>query len=68
MGTGSLASVSSPRTVGEIFNLGKTEPITIKTLAARSIAAPGSKIPIRHIPHSQAYGEGFEDMEIECLH
>ena len=61
MGTGSLASVTSSRTVGEIFNLGKAKQITIKTLAARSIAAPGSKIPIRYIPHSEAYGEGFAE-------
>jgi UDP-glucose 4-epimerase len=60
---GVLACVASPRTVGEIFNLGNTEQITIRALAEKIIAATGSTSPIRHVPYSQAYGEGFEDME-----
>ena len=60
---GILACVTSAQTVGEIFNLGNTEQVTVKALAARIIAATGSKSPIRYVPYSQAYGEGFEDME-----
>jgi len=60
---GILACIASPGTVGEIFNLGSTEQITITALAEKIIAATGSKSPIRYIPYSQAYGEGFEDME-----
>ena len=60
---GILACVTSAQTVGEIFNLGNTEQVTMKALAARIIAATGSKSPIRYVPYSQAYGEGFEDME-----
>ncbi len=60
---GILACVTSPGTVGEIFNLGSTEQITITALASKIIAATGSKSPIRYVPYSQAYGEGFEDME-----
>lgn len=60
---GIIACVSSPKTVGEIFNLGNTEQITITALAAKIVAATGSASPIRYVPYSQAYGEGFEDME-----
>lgn len=60
---GIVACVTSPRTIGEIFNLGSTEQITIRALAERIIAATGSKSSIRYLPYSQAYGEGFEDME-----
>ena len=54
--------VASDRTVGEIFNVGSTEEITINHLAERVIAQSGSKSVISHVPYSQAYGEGFEDM------
>ena len=60
---GILACIASTETVGEIFNLGSTEQITITALAEKIIAATGSKSSIRYIPYSQAYGEGFEDME-----
>ena len=62
---GIVACVNSAKTVGEIFNLGNTEQITISALAAKIIAATGSKSSIRYVPYSQAYGEGFEDMDIE---
>lgn len=58
-----LACVASDRTAGEIFNVGSTEEVTINQLAERVIAQSGSKSSISHLPYSQAYGEGFEDME-----
>ncbi len=60
---GIIACVTSPGTIGEIFNLGNTERITMTALAERIIAATGSKSTIRYVSYSQAYGEGFEDME-----
>jgi len=57
-----LACIASDRTVGEIFNVGSTEEISINQLAKRVIAQSGSKSPISHLPYNQAYGEGFEDM------
>ncbi|HMH07642.1 MAG TPA: GDP-mannose 4,6-dehydratase [Terriglobales bacterium] len=60
---GMVACVTSTKTVGEIFNLGNTEQISITALATKIIAATGSKSLIRYVPYSQAYGEGFEDME-----
>lgn len=58
-----LACVGSDRTAGEIFNVGSIEEVTINQLAKRVIAQSGSKSLIRHLPYSQAYGQGFEDME-----
>ena len=60
---GILACVTSSQTIGEIFNLGNTEQITINALARKIIAAAGSKSSIRYLSYAQAYGQGFEDME-----
>jgi UDP-glucose 4-epimerase len=49
--------------VGEIFNLGSTEEITIEDLAKKIIAATESSSSIRHMQYEEAYGPGFEDME-----
>lgn len=51
-----------PGTVGEIFNLGTTEEVSINALAARVRALTGSSSVIEHIPYREAYGPGFEDM------
>jgi UDP-glucose 4-epimerase len=60
---GILACIASERTAGEIFNLGNTEEISMNALAERVIQMTGSRSAIEHVPYSQAYGEGFEDME-----
>jgi len=59
---GFLAIAADETTSGEIFNLGNTEEISIADLARRVIAVTGSSSTIRHIPYSEAYGPGFEDM------
>jgi UDP-glucose 4-epimerase len=46
---------------GEIFNVGSTERIRIVDLAARVLAAAGSKSEIQYIPYSRVYGQGIED-------
>jgi len=48
--------------VGQVFNLGSDEEVTINDLAERVRRATGSRSEIRHIPYEQAYEEGFEDM------
>ena len=53
---------SHPDAVGEIFNIGSTEEITIKELAEKVRTKTGSKSDIVFIPYDQAYEEGFEDM------
>jgi UDP-glucose 4-epimerase len=51
-----------PGAVGEVFNVGSTEEVTIRTLAERVKALTGSDSEIVSIPYEKAYGEGFEDM------
>ena len=54
--------ISSDGAVGEVFNIGSDEEVTIEQLADRVRRASGSKSSIRHVPYDQAYEEGFEDM------
>ncbi len=50
------------QTAGEIFNIGSGEEVTINALAQDVVALTGSAAGIQHIPYSQAYAPGFEDM------
>lgn len=49
--------------VGEVVNLGNPEETTIENLARRVIEITGAHVGIDYIPYSQAYEQGFEDME-----
>lgn len=51
-----------PRAVGEVFNVGNTEEVTIRGLAERIRALSGSSSSIVTVPYEQAYEAGFEDM------
>jgi UDP-glucose 4-epimerase len=51
-----------PRAVGEVFNIGNTEEVSIQTLAERVKTLTGSRSPIQLIPYDEAYEAGFEDM------
>ena len=57
-----LSLVEEPRAVGEVFNVGNTEEISIMALAERVRALTGGGSPIVTIPYDQAYESGFEDM------
>jgi UDP-glucose 4-epimerase len=59
---GFLAVAGDDSTAGEIFNLGNTEEISIADLARRVVTMTDSPSLIRHVPYSEAYGPGFEDM------
>jgi UDP-glucose 4-epimerase len=48
--------------VGEVFNIGSTEEVTIFELAERVRSACGSDSEIRVVPYEEAYEQGFEDM------
>jgi UDP-glucose 4-epimerase len=48
--------------VGEVFNVGATQEITIRKLAERVIELTGSASEIVAVPYDEAYGPGFEDM------
>ncbi len=49
--------------VGQVFNLGNTEEVTINALAEKVILATGSSSTIEYLSYAQAYGDGFEDMQ-----
>ncbi len=47
---------------GGIFNIGGTEEVSIRELAARVIHALGSESRVELVPYDQAYSPGFDDM------
>ena len=51
-----------PGAVGEVFNIGSEEEITIAALARLVKAMAHSRSEIHYIPYDEAYEEGFEDM------
>jgi UDP-glucose 4-epimerase len=55
--------ISEPKAIGQIFNIGNDEEVSILGLAKRVRAATGSSSEIVLIPYDQAYGVGFEDMQ-----
>lgn len=51
-----------PEAVGDVFNIGATEEITIKELACLVKEMARSSSEIRYIHYDEAYEEGFEDI------
>lgn len=52
----------SPDAVGEVFNVGSDQEISIGELASLIREMTESPSPVVFIPYDEAYGEGFEDM------
>jgi UDP-glucose 4-epimerase len=59
----------SPQAVGQVFNVGSTEEISIRGLAERVLQLVGARSPLgvassalRLVPYEEAYTAGFEDM------
>ena len=55
--------MQEPAAIGEVFNVGSQEEISVEDLAKRIIEIIGSKSELVYIPYDQAYEEGFEDMQ-----
>ncbi len=55
--------IQEPKAVGEVFNIGSQEEISIEQLAKQIIKLTNSSSKIEYIPYEQAYEEGFEDMQ-----
>lgn len=53
---------AEPKAVGQVFNIGNTEEVSMMELARRVKAMTGSTSEITLIPYDEAYAEGFEDM------
>jgi UDP-glucose 4-epimerase len=57
-----LRLLRCPAARGQVCNVGSTEEISINDLAKLVIAVLGSTSTIQHVPYSQAYAPGFDDM------
>jgi len=57
-----VALITEPRAVGQVFNIGNAQEITIGDLAVKIKSMTGSRSEIVTIPYDQAYEAGFEDM------
>jgi UDP-glucose 4-epimerase len=55
--------MDSDEAVGNVFNIGNSQQISILELAKEIIEITGSKSEILKIPYSEAYPEGFEDIQ-----
>ena len=60
---GLTAMMENPKCFGQVLNMGSDGEVTINALAEKAIALTSSKSTIRYVPYSEAYGEGFEDMQ-----
>ena len=58
-----LLVMDSEKAVGEVFNVGNNQQITIMELAKKVIELTGSTSAIEKIAYEKAYPEGFEDMQ-----
>ena len=60
---GVLLVMDSDKAIGEVFNVGNNQQISITELAKKVIEITGSKSTIEKIAYEKAYPEGFEDMQ-----
>ena len=58
-----LLVIDSDKAIGQVFNVGNNQQISIIDLAKKVIEITGSNSEIKKIPYSEAYPEGFEDMQ-----
>jgi UDP-glucose 4-epimerase len=58
-----VALLDHPDAVGDVFNVGAPQELSMNDLARMVIDAVGSSSRIVHVPYDEAYEEGFEDME-----
>jgi len=57
-----LSLIDNDNSIGEVFNIGGTEEISIYDLANKIIFETKSKSGINFMDYDEAYGTGFEDM------
>jgi UDP-glucose 4-epimerase len=58
-----MATAFADNTIGKVINIGNNFEISINELAKKIIGETGSNSEIVYVPYSEAYGDGFEDME-----
>jgi nucleoside-diphosphate-sugar epimerase len=57
-----MSLMETPKAVGQVFNIGSNQEITILDLARRIKELTQSSSEIVFVPYDEAYEEGFEDM------
>lgn len=57
-----LLLIDSPGAIGQAFNVGSPEEVSIMQLAERIRTATGTDSQVRLVPYEEAYERGFEDM------
>jgi UDP-glucose 4-epimerase len=57
-----LRLIDDPGAIGEVFNVGTQEEVSVLELAHRVSARAGVEPRIEFIPYREAFGDGFEDM------
>ena len=57
-----MGLMDEPSTVGEIFNVGSRNWISVLELARRMLELTGSKSELVYVPYDQVYGLGIDDM------
>ena len=55
--------ITNPQAVGQVYNVGSQEEVSIKELAEKVIQLTGTTSKVTYIPYERAYEEGFEDMK-----
>ena len=58
-----LLVMDSDKAIGEVFNVGNNQQISIMELAKKVIAVTGSTSSIEMVDYEKAYPAGFEDMQ-----
>ena len=60
---GLLSLLKQDSSIGDVFNIGGEGEVSINDLAKLAISKTNSKSSVRHIPYTDAYPVGFEDMQ-----
>ena len=60
---GLLSLLKHDSSIGDVFNIGGEGEVSINDLAKLIVSKTNSKSSIKHIPYTDAYPVGFEDMQ-----
>ncbi len=58
-----IVLAENEKAVGDVFNVGSDQEISIRELAERVLKLTGSNSEIRYIPYEESYGKGFTDIK-----
>ena len=58
-----IALLETPAAGGRVYNVGSPHEVSVQALAEKVRALVDPRCSIRHVPFSEAYGPGFEDLQ-----